>query len=458
MTLVHIETEPIIKPLLRDIRKLERKITEETKSEIYRIQEDILFWIIDSEYRIKGLKESLTFIKKFTKSINDIDKEIKKDVPYELYYSIVSSIKEDIKSYELRINILKSLMDSIVWKFCDNVEIKYLSFNKKKSPIIGKMGFLHEFHVLECFKREYKDKKIFFVLNDLTNCIKISDISVIGEYGLAQLLECKMSTKDDRHTRKQFSRAKKTLEFLEEGQMEVDKEYFVTTNMLDNKPEPWMVEIKKIKNINIEHEFTSMEECIRKAKVDGEAKIRVNDCITFVCSDLTKNPELTKEQKKIIKKSIKKPFCLELIDRLEKKEFFENLEKDVNKEKKESEFRKFLFDICQYNPRLGYRESYYLPFALFKIPEEYILDLLLDRIFFMVILDLDQLIKRLAQAGLKAKFINKTPLQHISIENLEGKKFICHDLFFRLGHELLSIDYFINILKFLCDSKTYKNS
>jgi len=30
MTLVHIETEPIIKPLLRDIRKLERKITEET--------------------------------------------------------------------------------------------------------------------------------------------------------------------------------------------------------------------------------------------------------------------------------------------------------------------------------------------------------------------------------------------------------------------------------------------
>jgi len=394
MTLVHIETEPIIKPLLRDIRKLERKITEETKSEIYRIQEDILFWIIDSEYRIKGLKESLTFIKKFTKSINDIDKEIKKDVPYELYYSIVSSIKRDIESYKDRINILKSLMDSIVWKFCDNVEIKYLSFNKKKSPIIGKIGFLHEFHVLECFKREYKDKKIFFVLNDLTNCIKISDISVIGEYGLAQLLECKMSTKEDRHTRKQFSRAKKTLEFLEEGQMEVDKEYFVTTNMLDNKPEPWTVEIKKNKNINIEHEFTSMEECIRKAKLDGKAEIRVNNCVTFACSDLTKTSELTKKQKEILKKSSKKPFTPEVADWMIKKRYFEsesedsqiheNLEKDVNKEKKESKIGKFLFDVCQYDSRLGYRIPYYLPFASFKIPEEYILDLLLDRIFFML--------------------------------------------------------------------------
>lgn len=467
MNFVHFETEPIIKPLLRDIRKLERKITEETKSEIYRIQEDILFWIIDSEYRIEGLKESLTFIKKFTKSINDIDKKIKKDVPYEMYYSIASSIKEDIKSYELRINILKSLMDSIIWKFCTNVEIKHLSFNKKESPIIGKIGFLQEIHVLEYLKKEYKDKKIFFILNDLTNCIKISDISVISEYGLVHLFECKMGAKEDRRNRKQILRAKKTLKFLKKGEMKVDKEYFITTDMLDNKPKTYTVEITKNKNINIEYEFTSMEECIRKAKLDGQAEIRVNDCVTFVCSDLTKPRELTKKQIKILEKSLKKPFTPELIDWMIKKgysesesedpQIYENLEKDVNKEKKESKLGKYLFDICQHDSRLGYRKSHYLPFALFEIPEEYILDLLLDNIFFMVKIDLDQLIKRLAQVGLKAKFINKHPLHYISIENLEGEKIICHDLFFKFGYELLSIDYFINILKFLSNPKTYKD-
>jgi len=294
MDLIKLETEIIIKPILTELKSLSNRLNKETREKIHKIQKNILFSVIDAEYRIEGLKKEQDLIKKFLKGPKSLHNKIKKRFPFEFFYEKLYSIEGEIKELKDRINILKSFMDSIVWKFCDNVTIKSLSANVKESPIIGKIGLFYELSALEHLYNSNK-KEVIFILNDLTNCIKISDISVIGIGGIKALIECKMKPRKNKRFVRQMSRAEKLKKFLQNREIELSKEDYYTKSVdliykaagkklkADIKPKKKIMGFGKFK-----HEFKTMEKVIKEAKLKGKAGIKVNECMSFIAFDLTK--------------------------------------------------------------------------------------------------------------------------------------------------------------------------
>ena len=114
----------------------------------------------------------------------------------------------------------------------------------------------------------------------------------------------------------------------------------------------------------------------------------------------------------------------------------------------------FFFDVRQHDPYLGYRKYYYLPFASFPIEEDIIIDLLLDRVAFFVLIHIKKLLEKLEKIKLKAKFIDKPPV--LLIEDSEGKTSAVKDLFYKIGHEVWNIDCFVNMLKEFSEQSVQK--
>ena len=114
MDLIKLETEIIIRPILTELKNLGNKLNKETRKKIHEIQKNILFSVIDAEYRIEGLKKEQNLIKKFLKEPKSLHKKIKKRFPFEFFHEKLYSIEGEIREFKDRINILKSFMDSVV--------------------------------------------------------------------------------------------------------------------------------------------------------------------------------------------------------------------------------------------------------------------------------------------------------------------------------------------------------
>ncbi len=455
MNSIKDETESYIRPILNDLKKIGSKLDEVNKGRIYDIQYKIISLIIETEYKIKGLKSSEKSVKRFLEKCSSVSRKepkIKRSIPFIFYQNLIYNIESDIKLYKHRINILKSFLDSIVWKFCSNVQIKYMSSNQRNTEITGKIGFLHEIVILEELVGKHINKPIVFILSDATNCVTISDIVGLGKNGLRYLIECKMSTRKSDRIIRQKKRVSQLKNFLIKKEMngEYDSVRSIYEFLGEEPKRKGPLKIKIVEFSEIENEFASMEKVIKEAKIRGSSVLNVNECVTFLAVDLRKVElkDLILKEKKKLDKISKRRLTSETLGLFSKILSPKNLKEKIQKEfpKSDNKEKTFMFDVCQYDSYLRYRKKHYLPFASFPISNEVILDILLDRVLFLVILNIDKLIKELEENGLKAVYIDGPP-QFLFVKDSKGRRFAVQDLFFKIGHEVMKIESFIKNVK-----------
>jgi hypothetical protein len=184
---MHKSTYDFVKNQLDIIQKI-RKEPFKYPSEILTIQENLIRKISKTE---KSISKNNNEIKFFNKEL-----KVKRDVP--LIKSEANTIKLKIENLYDKKNILQNvnyilhhIADSIAFLLIDRWDIKPLSFKDSPGFISGKKGSLLE---RKCFRIVFKKGGIA-ILNDLTNCLRYGDITILSLNKPLLIVECKSGEK-----------------------------------------------------------------------------------------------------------------------------------------------------------------------------------------------------------------------------------------------------------------------
>ncbi len=179
------------------------------------IQETLIKRIIYVENRIRELKQTIKASKKRLGTKNQI----------RLTKEEASIIKEDIKSkhatikeYQDILHIFRSIGDALAFIYLPKWDIKPMTLKEDAGFISGKEGFRSE---LKTFRYAFKKGGIA-ILNDLTNCLRYTDITLIRADSPPMFLEIKSSKNQNKRVKRQSTESKKLTKYLRTDQMEKD--------------------------------------------------------------------------------------------------------------------------------------------------------------------------------------------------------------------------------------------
>lgn len=235
--------------IIEDYIYISRK-RRDNKFSMFKLQMNILEDIINNSRYIHHYKQRL----------NELDTEIKERGDPDREKVNQSEFKSvELKIFELKqINrVLKEVADGIAWRYFNfNRAILYILADKEPieyvTPDEGLISSVYKFADI------FWDKEKFAILSDITNFIRVGDLTVINKDGGIEFVEVKSGKKKGaRKLNSRVRRQKKHMEELVEafntGSGEIDDKKF---KILDSKE----------KQVNHLH---TLKELIQKAKMKG---------------------------------------------------------------------------------------------------------------------------------------------------------------------------------------------
>lgn len=371
-----------------------------TKKEIHDVQIRILDLLLENEYLIFYNRKIRDDIKKFIRQIVKNDPSPNKTL-LKILHNLIKRfdwMEVDLKNHNY---VLKSIIDVLIWRFKENVAIRHASLNPKEDFIINKIGLSSELNFLE--KVNMDETEDFAILNDISNCEKLYDLNIFTKNGFIPREVKKKYSDSDKKLKKQIKNIKKYSKNLRRAEKNMEyNRLFVFEDAEDEQ-------FKSVKHVIRNSDFVEkynwsvMENLIAQSYEKGITQQLVDDCILYQCINSSKE----------IKEELPNPF-------------------------KKNE--KILFTVIDENriPQLR-------PFFLFDIPPEFILDILLHRIEFYIILSIDRLKKRFKKEGIE--LISFSREGYIKIRNGDGKVIIIELPYMRVLKECLSIESLVKYAK-----------
>ncbi len=178
----------------------------ESQGTCLEIQETLIQKITYMERKIQKFKAQVREYTGFLKTkhstplTKDEAKLLKSEIEYSQYL---------IDEYQNLQQIFRSIGDGLAFIYLDTWDIKPMAFKQSAGALSGKKGARLERKVL---RKIIKSGKIA-ILNDLTNCLRHGDITVI-EDSLPQIFEVKSSKARNDRTKRQIENIEKVLEYL----------------------------------------------------------------------------------------------------------------------------------------------------------------------------------------------------------------------------------------------------
>lgn len=249
------------------------------------------------------------------------------------------------------------------------------------------------------------------MLHDITNCLRIGDLSVIHPEGIQtfELKRVKGKRKADRRERRQIRRGKIVREFYDRG---------ISTRIL-----PGMKSVMKIGKKRDKHNWNEMCTVIKETIENGYGMRLVEECmIYFAFRGEELNEELLDELVRFIRKKFKDP----------------NL-------------------MLGFQGRHIFGISTIMPFTCFEISLPYKEKLLFKEVGFCVLLDLNSLCRTIEESGLHCKLLKDScpAILEVSIV-AKGKMIPCpigYSLIYRMLYECLSFKTLLYYTKVMSEER-----
>jgi hypothetical protein len=153
-------------------------------------------------------------------------------------------IDEQIFMHRLTANALRVIGDGIAWRAFgyDRSVPRVLSQNAVKQVIIAE-GLIAE---MDAWSAAYFRKGVFPILNCITNCLALGDITTTFQDGSVEIVEVKAGKSKSSRKIRQKQRLKDAVELLN-GYGTVE-EKFVSINTIPLTPETYLAELEKLLN------------------------------------------------------------------------------------------------------------------------------------------------------------------------------------------------------------------
>lgn len=353
----------------------------------FEIQRTLIQRIVYVERRIRTLKREVKEYKGLLANrppfhLSKLEaSQVKSAIEYNMYR---------LDEYQHLLGIFRSVADAIAFTYIDRWEIKPMTFKESPGFLSGKVGLAAERKVL----KEFFASGSIAILNDLTNCLRYGDITVIDSNGF-RLVEVKSTKNRNDRTDRQLSKAQKITEYLATDRSRNLLEGQAITRSALRAPE--------------QDQIDHLNELIYEAIAKGESGATVEDGLYYI---VTFKDSGTQGLESVIRKCCAPPIV-----------YYLNMIKYNN--------------IGYYPFTLSIRD----PNALYAF---YNGDLLIS-----VIIDPSVVINRLGARGLSAMLSSSEDwaLQVKAtnkIRSSTGEMTISHYLFARLALEFLSLSWFLD--------------
>lgn len=176
-------------------------------SEYLKLQEILITRITYVERQIRQRKTDIKALKRLlgskTSGLNKSSSQIAK--------SRVTHYHAQIDEYQELLTILRWVGDALAFSFIDRWDIKPLGLKKESAGFLsGKKGARRERRIL----RALFSYGFIAILNDLTNCLRYGDITVLDRNGRYHIAEVKSKKKLSERVERQMTEAEHILEYL----------------------------------------------------------------------------------------------------------------------------------------------------------------------------------------------------------------------------------------------------
>ncbi len=198
----------------------------------FLVQQTILKKIVHVELKIQKLKSRIKEVNTQFKinrgTPNEIEKASKLNIELE-------KLDRKIKDYKHLLIVFRSLGDSLAFIYIDKYDIKQFIFKESAGYISGKEGLKLEYDIL---KLAFKAGGIA-LLNDLTNCLRHGDITLVRPDLPPVIIEAKTGTREFSKGAKQIEKTNKILDFLNSGETTRENHFVrrmeIKTKEIDNR-------------------------------------------------------------------------------------------------------------------------------------------------------------------------------------------------------------------------------
>lgn len=227
-------------------RKLNR--TAISKLQLYMLQE-----IVSQEALVKKYKQHLEGLEG-TSQGQDIERE-------------TEHIKRELFMFRVYANAIRAIGDGIAWRALDydRAVTRLMAEHATKQQIMseGLMGELLEWSI------RFDNSSGVALLNSLTNCLAVGDITVVNNDGSAEIVEVKSSNSKSRRKIRQKHKMREVVTLLSSGAGETsDKE--VSIKILSVKPESGLDKIGAL---------------LLDAETPGWSAGKISNCLYVECFD-----------------------------------------------------------------------------------------------------------------------------------------------------------------------------
>lgn len=247
--------------VIEDYIYISRK-RKENKFSMFKLQLQLIMDIIDC---VKLIDQYNTILseKRKEKEAGNTSEEIEEEI---------DGLEREIRANDLVIAALRDVADGIVWRlFNYNRAILYLLADKQASgPLRPDSGFLHNLYELTDV---FLNEDSIAVLNDITNFLRVGDVTTVNSDGSIELIEVK-GTRRKRGGR--ISRQKEKMEeivnFVNTGVAEYDGKSF---KIIDS-------------NTRLRNHLGILRNVIPKTKSRGYNSELIGNYLIIECADFRK--------------------------------------------------------------------------------------------------------------------------------------------------------------------------
>jgi hypothetical protein len=338
------EWRDIIESLIRMSRKY-----KDNKLVMFKLQLWILWDLVNESTAVIKMKDKIEELEK-----NFENKKIEKNQ----YDFDIQNLRTQIESSRLTISALREIIDGIVWRYFNyNRGLLCMLSDKQPVDLIDSNKGLETslIKLAEIFSKE-GDKAI---LNDLSNFLRIADVTNIQEDGTIEFIEVKSSKSGLRGARvtRQKEKMQEIVEFFNTGKKELDGKEFIINE----------VTVKQANHLN------EWKDSILRARSSGWDSILIGNYLIVETVDITK----------IKGKSISN--------------YFDSRHKSVKEEWKKK--KDLVFNAWAIE-KISYVKNY-APYTIFPLDDDLCADILMGKIWVRYQINMMEVMRILKKYGWK---------------------------------------------------------
>jgi len=246
------ELPDILEDFLDLSRKRRSNRTAISKLQLYMLQE-----IVFQEAMVKRCKQRLVELQ----AVSDTEDKTNEDV---------QNIKREMFLFQVYANGIRSIGDGIAWRTLDydRAVVRMMAERATKQQIMseGLMGELLEWSI------HFDRGSGTAILNSLTNCLAIGDVTVVKDDGSAEIVEVKSSNTKSRRKIRQKHKMREVVTLLSSGEGAADDKE-VSIEILPIEPESGLDKVGSL---------------LSEAEARGWAAGKISNCLYVECLDFEK--------------------------------------------------------------------------------------------------------------------------------------------------------------------------